>query len=285
MNVTISNSYLSVQINSKGAELISLRNKKNNQEFIWEGDPKYWGKHSPILFPIVGTLKNNSYFYKNIEYKLSRHGFARDQEFKLIQSSENQAVFSLKTSNETKNIYPFEFELNLSYTLIENKLELKYSIINNDNAAIPFSIGAHPAFALPNNFENYALEFEEQEILNCYSLENDLVSETKFEINLKEKKLPLQYATFENDALIIKAMQSKVITILDENKPTIKVTFKDFDNLGIWTKVDAPFICIEPWLGYSDTIHTNGNILEKEGIQIVNENEKFECQFSIEILN
>ena len=285
MNVTISNSYLSVQINSKGAELITLRNKKNNQEFIWEGDPKHWGKHSPILFPIVGTLKNNSYLYKNKEYKLSRHGFARDQEFELIQSSENQVVFYLKSSNQTKKIYPFEFELHLTYTLIENKLELKYSIINKDNVTIPFSIGAHPAFALPNNFENYALKFEEQETINCYTLEKDLVSDTKFEINLKEKKLPLQYATFENDAIIIKELRSKEITLLNENKPTLKVNFKDFDNLGIWTKVGAPFICIEPCLGYSDTIHTNGNIIEKEGIQIVTENEKFECQFSIEILN
>lgn len=285
MNVTISNSFLSAQINSKGAELFSLQNKKNKQEFIWEGDPKHWGKHSPVLFPIVGTLKNNSYLYKNKEYKLSRHGFARDQEFELIQSSENQIVFCLKSSNQTKKIYPFEFELHLTYTLIENKLELKYSIINKDNVTIPFSIGAHPAFALPNNFENYALKFEEQETINCYTLEKDLVSDTKFEINLKEKKLPLQYATFENDAIIIKELRSKEITLLDENKPTLKVNFKDFDNLGIWTKVGAPFICIEPWLGYSDTIHTNGNIIEKEGIQIVTENEKFECQFSIEILN
>ena len=244
MNVTISNSFLSAQINSKGAELFSLQNKKNKHEFIWEGDPKHWGKHSPILFPIVGTLKNNSYLYKNKEYKLSRHGFARDQEFELIQSSENQVVFYLKSSNQTKKIYPFEFELHLTYTLIENKLELKYSIINKDNVTIPFSIGAHPAFALPNNFENYALKFEEQETINFYTLEKDLVSDTKFEINLKEKKLPLQYATFENDAIIIKELRSKEITLLNENKPTLKVNFKDFDNLGIWTKVGAPFICI-----------------------------------------
>jgi len=111
-----------------------------------------------------------------------------------------------------------------------------------------------------------------------------LVSDTKFEIDLEDKKLPLHYATFENDALIIKALQSKEIIVLDGNTPFLKVTFEDFNNLGIWTKVDAPFICIEPWLGYSDTIYSNGNIFEKEGIQIIKENAKFECQFSIEIL-
>ncbi len=284
MSVTISNSFLSAQINTKGAELFSIKSIRTYQEYIWEGDPKHWGKHSPVLFPIVGTLKDNSYFYNDQEYNLSRHGFARDLDFEVIQSSENQVVFSLKASEATKKVYPFEFELQLTYTLLETKLELKYAVINKDSVAIPFSIGAHPAFALPKNFESYALEFEAQEILTCYTLENDLVSDTKFEINLEDKKLPLHYATFENDALIIKALQSKEITILDENKPLLKVNFNDFNNLGIWTKVGAPFICIEPWLGYSDTIHTNGNLIEKDGIQIVKENTKYECQFSFEIL-
>ena len=284
MVVTLSNSYLSAKIYTKGAELFSLQNQMTKQEYIWEGDPKHWGKHSPVLFPIVGTLKNNSYFYKDQEYNLSRHGFARDLDFEVIQSTENQVVFSLKASEATKKVYPFEFELQLTYSLLETKLELKYTVINKDSVAMPFSIGAHPAFALPKSFESYALEFEAQETLTCYTLENDLVSNTKFEIKLKEKKLPLQYATFKNDALIIKALQSKEITIIDENKSLLKVNFNDFNNLGIWTKVGAPFICIEPWLGYSDTIHSNGNIIEKDGIQIVKENAKYECQFSIEIL-
>ena len=284
MSVTISNSYISAQIYSKGAELFSLKSIKTNEEYIWEGDPKYWGKHSPVLFPIIGTLKNNSYSYKDQEYKLSRHGFARDLNFEIIQSSENQAVFSLKASEETKKVYPFEFELHLTYTLTETKIEIKYTIINKDKVAIPFSIGAHPAFALPKNFESYSLEFEAQETLTCHTLENDLVSDSKFEINLEDKKLPLQYATFENDALIMKTLQSKEITILDEKKPLLKVIFKDFNNLGIWTKVGAPFICIEPWLGYSDTVHTKRSILEKDGIQIVNKKTNYECLFSIEIL-
>jgi len=284
MIVTLTNAFLSAQINTKGAELCSLKCLKNNQEYLWEGDPKHWGKHSPVLFPIVGTLKDNSYFYKDQEYSLSRHGFARDLDFEVIISTESQVVFSLKASDATKKVYPFAFELQLTYTLLENKLELKYTIINKDSVAMPFSIGAHPAFALPKNFESYALEFEAQETLTCYALENDLVSDTKFEIDLTDKKLTLHYATFENDALIIKALQSKKITILDEKTPLLKVTFEDFNNLGIWTKVGAPFICIEPWLGYSDTTNTNGNILEKEGIQMVSQNASFICKFCIEIL-
>jgi galactose mutarotase-like enzyme len=284
MNATISNSKLTARLDYKGAELISLQSNENNQEYMWEGDPKYWGKHSPVLFPIVGTLKNNSYIYNDHNFQLLRHGFARDLTFQVFSQSINEVVFSLKSSEETKKVYPFEFELQISYTLLENKLVIKYSIINQDSIEIPFSIGAHPAFALPNSFENYSLEFNQQETLKCYTLENDLVSDTTFEIALNDKKMPLTYATFENDALIFKTLQSKEIAVLENNKPFLKIAFEDFENLGIWTKVNAPFICLEPWLGYSDTIHSKGTISEKEGIQFVKENAKYECQFSIEIL-
>jgi galactose mutarotase-like enzyme len=284
MFVTISNSKLSAQIYCKGAELFSLKSIATNQEYIWEGNPEFWGKHSPILFPIVGTLKNNSYTYNDEQFQLLRHGIARNLNFSLIHITDNQAVFSLKASDATKKDYPFDFELQLTYTLSDTKLEFNYTIINNNKVPMPFSIGAHPAFALPNNFESYSLEFSQQETLKCFTLENDLVSDTIFDIALTNKNLPLTYSIFENDALIFKTLQSRAITILENNKPLLKVAFNDFKNLGIWTKVGAPFICIEPWLGYSDTIHATGNLMGKEGIQFIKEKEHFECQFSIEIL-
>lgn len=284
MIVTISNSILSAQIKLKGAELISLKSMQSNEEFIWEGNPSFWGKHSPVLFPIVGTLKNNSYNYNDEIYKLLRHGFARDVNFQLISSNTSSATFSLQSSEESKKVYPFEFELQIKYILLNNTLSIGYKVINFDEKDIPFSIGAHPAFALPAEFENYSLEFNKQETLKCFTLENDLVSDTTFEIELIHKKLPLTYSTFANDALIFKTLQSKEITLLEKNKPRLKVVFDRFENLGIWTKVGAPFICIEPWLGYSDTIHSSGKIMEKEGIQVVAKNNSFECEFSLEIL-
>ncbi len=284
MIVTISNSILSAQIKLKGAELISLKSMQSNEEFIWEGNPSFWGKHSPVLFPIVGTLKNNSYSYNDKIYKLLRHGFARDVNFQLISSNTSSATFSLQSSEESKKIYPFEFELQIKYTLLNNTLSIGYKVINLDEKDIPFSIGAHPAFALPAEFENYSLEFNKQETLKCFTLENDLVSDTTFEIELIHKKLPLTYSTFVNDALIFKTLQSREITLLKKNKPRLKIVFDRFENLGIWTKVGAPFICIEPWLGYSDTIHSSGKIMEKEGIQVVPKNNSFECEFSLEIL-
>ena len=148
---------------------------------------------------------------------------------------------------------------------------------------MPFSIGAHPAFALPNKFENYSLEFEKQESLNYYLLENNLISNKTESLSLKDKKIPLNYELFQNDALIFKTLKSKSLTILENNKPLLKVNFENFPSLGIWTKIDAPFLCIEPWFGYSDTTESSGNLFEKEGIQVLEADETFKSKFSIEI--
>ena len=283
MTTTIKNSNLSAEIKHFGAELISLKTNLN-KEYIWEGNPDFWGKHSPILFPIVGTLKNNSFHYNGIEYHLSRHGFARDMEFELIGVTENSATFSIQSSEETVKFYPFEFELQIIYTLDENNLSIVYKVINNGKIAMPFSIGAHPAFALPNQFENYAIAFEKEESLEYYLLENDLISNKTKKLEVQNKQIPLTYELFENDALIFKTLQSNTLTILENENPILRVHFEDFPSLGIWTKMNAPFLCIEPWFGYSDTNESSGNLFEKEGIQILESNEVFNSKFSIEIL-
>lgn len=283
MTTTISNSNLTAQINHFGAELFSLKNS-DNKEFIWEGNPAFWGKHSPVLFPIVGTLKNNTYHYNGKEYHLSRHGFARDKEFTLSDKSKNSATFSLTSSKESNKVFPFDFELQVIYTLDGNRLIIAYKIINNNNYTMPFSIGAHPAFSLPKPFGEYALEFEYPESLTSFELENDLLSDKATTIEMVGNQIPLDYSLFEKDALIFKKLQSKAITILENNSPLLRVQFNDFPNLGIWTKTNAPFLCIEPWLGYSDTVHSSGNILEKEGIQLLESKKSLEYNFSIEIL-
>ena len=283
MTTTISNSILKASIKHAGAELFSIKNNQNN-EYIWEGNPDFWGKHSPVLFPIVGTLKNNTYTINGKEYHLPRHGFARDMDFELIEKTENKAIFSLKSSEETLQKYPFEFELQLIYTLIENALELEYKVINNGKEKIPFSIGAHPAIALPDNFEDYAFQFEKEENLKYYLLENDLISSKTKVLETKNNLVPLNYELFKNDALIFKTLESKSLTILNNSKPYVKVSYNDFPSLGIWTKENAPFICIEPWLGYSDTDENSGDLYEKEGILILDENKDFSAKFSITIL-
>ncbi|KAF2507185.1 aldose 1-epimerase family protein [Flavobacterium zhairuonense] len=283
MNTTISNSVLTASIKHAGAELFSLKDNQN-KEYIWEGNPDFWGKHSPVLFPIVGTLKNNSYSINGKEYQLLRHGFARDMEFKLIEKTGNSAVFSLESNEETLKKYPFEFELQLIYTLENTSLKIEYIVINKGETKMPFSIGAHPAIALPENFENYAFKFEKEETLKFNLLENDLISNKTEILKTTNNLVPLNYKLFENDALVFKALESKSLTILENSKPYVQVDFEDFPSLGIWTKNQAPFVCIEPWFGYSDTASNSGNLFEKEGIITLEIDQTFHSQFSIKTL-
>ena len=282
MHTIISKSGIIASFLEKGAELTSLKNL-SGKEYIWEGNPEFWGKHSPILFPIVGTLKDNFYLYNNQEYHLSRHGFARDRKFSVLSKSENSIVFSLEDSDETLAVYPFHFELQVQYTLNENSLEIRYSITNKNDLEMPFSIGAHPAFALSENFEDYSIEFETDQKLAYHLLENDLISSQTSTLHLADKILPLCYKLFENDALVFKSIPAKEITILESGKPRIKVSFPEFPDLGIWTKVGAPFLCIEPWFGYSDSAASAGNILKKDGIQLLDPKKSFQTKFEIEV--
>jgi galactose mutarotase-like enzyme len=282
LNTTISNSSLKASIKHAGAELFSIKDHQN-KEYIWEGNPAFWGKHSPVLFPIVGTLKNNTYTVNNKEYQLPRHGFARDMEFELIDQTDNSAVFSLQSNTETLQKYPFEFELQLLYTLEEKELIIGYKVINKGNTKIPFSIGAHPAIALPHAFERYSFQFEKEEVLKYNLLENDLISDKTEVLQTTAHVVPLKYKLFENDALVFKTLKSNSLTILEGNKPYVKVNFEDFPSLGIWTKEQAPFVCIEPWFGYSDTAENFGDLFQKEGIVVLEANQTFHSKFSIQI--
>ena len=284
MITTITNGNFSASIKHLGAELFSLKNTGSNLEYIWNADPNFWAKHSPILFPIVGTLKNDSYQYNGTNYSLSRHGFARDKMFALIDRSENSATFSLQETVESLAIYPFKFELQIHYTLKFNCIEISYTVINKGNSELPFSIGAHPAFALAGDFKAYSIEFEKDETLTYHLLEDNLLVDTTAILEATKKIVPLNYELFKNDALIFKKLDSKSLIILKNNLPYLKIHFPKFPNLGIWTKLNAPFICIEPWYGYSDTENNSGNLFEKEGIQVLLPNANFQANFSIEIM-
>jgi galactose mutarotase-like enzyme len=280
---TIKNSNLTAQINLLGAELCSLENN-HSIEYIWDAHPDFWGKRSPILFPIVGTLKNNSYQYDGKEYHLSRHGFARDMVFELIDKAENSATFSIQSSDNTKNKYPFDFELQINYTLSDNSLFIGYKVINKSTSQMPFSIGAHPAFALPGYFEDYSIEFEKEEPLLYNLLENDLISNKTKTLDNVDNRVGLNYTLFENDALIFKTLKSNYLTLIKNEKPMLRMHYNDFPHLGIWTKKNASFLCVEPWFGYSDSVESTGDIMNKEGIQILEPKSIFDAQFSIEIL-
>lgn len=281
MDLIITNGFLTASFNALGAELISLKTEK--REYIWNGNPDFWGKHSPILFPIVGALKDDTFFYQNKTYQLPRHGFAREKQFEVIEHKEDKIVFSLKNDAETLKIYPFCFELRIEYQLHQNILDVKYWVQNTDRDKMYFSIGGHPAFQLSENFENHALEFETNSALHFSLLNQNLLEHETAHLTLQDKKLPLSYELFEQDALVFCNQDIQAISITDQGKTILKVHFEQFPDLGLWTKSNAPFICIEPWFGYADVVSTNQNLTTKEGIQQLEANQIFTAQYAIEI--
>lgn len=279
MIVDLKNGHLKASISTFGAELTAL--KKENTNYIWTMDENYWNKTSPVLFPIVGRLKKDTYKIEEKEYHLTRHGFARDCEFKLVHKTDASATFSLQENEVTLEKYPFQFELLIEYVLLENQLVIKYTVTNNSENKMPFNIGTHPAFAISNALEEYSLQFNASENFETYELENDLFSGTKRKIFSKNNNISLNEELFNKDALVFKNIQSNAISILHNEKVFLKIEFENFPFLGIWKKENAPFLCIESWTGYADVIETSGFIFEKKDIQILDSKCSFNCRLAI----
>ena len=289
MNFEIKNKFIKAKINSFGAELNSLKRVDTNLEYMWQGNPKYWNRHSPVLFPIVGRLKNDTYTYKNQKYNMTQHGFARDCEFSLVSQSDNFLEFKLSNDEKSLEIYPFLFDLYISYKLEQSKLIISYKVKNNSNDNMPFSIGAHPAFNWTLNEnekkEDYFLEFENIKSTKRYFL-NDLGLVYKNEkLHIRDNKISLNEELFKDDALIFSDPNIKNLTLKNRNNENfIKVNFDNFPYLGIWSKpTGAPFVCIEPWFGVADNFDTNSDFEEKRSIIILGKNEIFSCFYSVEV--
>ncbi|MFY8097984.1 MAG: aldose 1-epimerase family protein [Flavobacterium sp.] len=282
MLITITNQILTATINTVGAELVSL--EKNQVNYIWEVDENYWNKTSPVLFPIVGRLKNDVYTLNGKEYTLPRHGFARNYEFQYELKSEHQVIFELESNAETKYNFPFDFKLFLAYTLIDSELIIEYFVRNISNETMPFSIGAHPAFAIEGDLSDYSLQFNQPDVLITHHLENENFNFETSVIESHSGKLDLKYELFANDALVFKSLESDEVILLHLDVPILKVNFDFFPYLGVWTKPNAPFLCIEPWCGVADNLVHDSNLLEKEGINLLPSNEDFLRAIRIEIL-
>ncbi|WP_419671571.1 aldose 1-epimerase family protein [Aliarcobacter butzleri] len=282
MNYEIKNSFIKAQIKSFGAELNSLKKCDENFEYIWQANSKYWARHSPVLFPIVGRLKEDSYFYKNKKYSLSQHGFARDKEFEIVQNEADFIEFRLKSDEKSLEFYPFFFELDIGYKLDKNSLIVSYKVKNKSDEKMYFSIGAHPAF---NTQVGDFLEFENIKTTKRYFLDEKGLIYKNEDLNLENSKLYLDKDLFKDDALVFNDSNIKQITLKNiENKSRVKVKFDNFPYLGIWSKPnDAPFVCIEPWFGVADEENANQKIEDKKGILSLEKEEEFFCFYTIEV--
>lgn len=289
MNYEMKNEYIKAKIKSFGAELNSLQKIDEDLEYIWQGDSRYWARHSPILFPIVGRLKDDSYIYKNQKYNMSQHGFARDKEFELVRNEGDFIEFRLKSDEKTLEIYPFDFELYLSYKLEKNSLIISYKVVNKSDEEMLFSIGAHPAFnwTLKENEkkEDYFLEFKNIKQIKRYFLNDKGLVYKHEDLKIIDNKIALNEELFKNDALVFNDLNIKSVSLKNKNNENfVKLNFKNFPYLGVWSKpTGAPFICIEPWFGVADDENSNQNFEDKKGIIILQKDEIFSCFYSIEI--
>lgn len=280
----------SAMILEKGAELRSLN--LSGKEIMWRADPAFWGKSSPLLFPMIGNLRNGKTMIAGKEYSITKHGFARDNVFDAEKSGENTAEFTFSSTPETKESFPFDFRLSLKYTLTENRLEILYTAENTGKEPMPFCIGAHPAFACPNEdgaeFSDYKLVFEKNEtvkspVMNLVTRmwgDNDRIARLD-----DSSEFRLEYSLFDNDCVYFDTIKSKSVSLVScRSGHGVKVSWEGFETLGVWTPdhKNAPFICIEPWCGCDDYDTDNGVFADKRGIQCAAPGESKEYKLIIE---
>ena len=263
--------------------------KDSQLDYLWSGDPAFWGKKSPVLFPIVGGLKNNTYQYHGKNYQLNRHGFAREMEFTVSAKSSDSISFTLNANQQTLEHFPFIFRFTITYSLHKQILSCNYQVTNIDIQPMFFSVGAHPAFKVPlvneTAFEDYYLLFGSNENEGQWPLSPEgLILSNPIPFFEDTNRIDLVKNLFYGDALVFKQLKSNSISLLNtKNKHGFKFEYKDFPYLGIWSAKDADFVCIEPWCGIADSVNASGEINKKEGINLLTPGELMSRTWSVEL--
>lgn len=270
---------IKISSKTKGAELTSIN--FNGEEKLHNGID-FWQRQSPILFPIVGQLKNGETIIEGNTYKMGQHGFARDMEFEVVEENS----YKLKASEKSFEKYPYNFELNVKYEADENEVTTTYEVVNKDNKEIIFGLGAHPAYKCDYSSGEYYLEFEQDEndTVKVIMLENGLVSDKDVDKNRffkTAKRFELNKDTFKDDAVILKNLKSNKVTLYKKDEKVLEFDFSGFNYLAFWSKVGANFVCIEPWFNTADNVNSNGEFITKENILRLKPEEKFKCSYKV----
>jgi galactose mutarotase-like enzyme len=287
-SVVLENERIRVIIHTKGAELASVFHKQHQLEYMWNGNPEVWGKHSPVLFPIVGTLKNNQYIFEGKTYHLPRHGFARDKNFEVVEQKAAAVIFSLASDEKTLDLYPFPFVFLMKYTLVETTLSVEYEVRNTGSASMYFSVGAHPAFAIPlvkdTKYEDYYLKFAQNESLLRWPISADgLIERNPAEVKQENHCLPLTKELFSKDALVFKQLKSSLLSIQSaKTLHGLHFSFTGFPFLGLWAAKGGDFVCIEPWCGIADGVDSNQQLMDKEGIEMLPAGENWKRNWQVD---
>ena len=291
MTHILKNKNLTIAVESLGAELASIVCNRTGREYLWQADPAFWKRHSPILFPIVGSLWNGEYHYKHKAYPMSQHGFARDNDFELMYRSEDELRYRFADNEATRRIYPFRFGLQVGYRLVDNKVQVIWQVTNKGDEDMYFQIGAHPAFFYPGfNTEDDSrgyFAFDKKEDINYILIgeKGCADTDTKYPLELNSEGLmPIDVHTFDRDALIIQDDQIHRVSLLDiQKRPYVTLEF-DAPLVGLWSpprKHDCPFICIEPWYGRCDRVGYTGDISERDYMNRLSAREIFNASYTI----
>ena len=282
----IENDILIVKSKPLGGELTSIFNKKTNLEYLWQAG-NAWPKHAPVLFPIVGQLKDNIYFHNGKKYKLDRHGFARTKNFELSKEQNHSVEYNIAYNDETMACFPFQFDLKIGYELSGASLKIVYTVSNVGNDEMFFSIGGHPAFRVPlkqnESYDDYYLEFNSAENSGRWLLDNGLLNNKVLTCLQNTNILPLNKLLFYEDALVFKNLKSDFISLKSKkHEHGLNFKFKNFPFFGIWAAKDADFICLEPWHGVTDNIASDQQLKNKEGIISLQPGTRFYCEYAVD---
>ena len=287
MLYTIQNEFLTALVDDQGGELHSV--KFGSTELLWQGDPKWWTGHAPILFPVIGTLRNASYLHNGKQYVLKQnHGFARRSKFSLVNHSDEQVTFSLCDNEETRAVYPFEFELLVTYKLSNSSLYTDLVVTNKSDENMYFSIGGHPAFNCPllheENFEDYELVFNENETIGTHIVtEEGFVLDEMVPIFNDSNRISLGHELFQKyQTLVFSNLKSTEVSIKSRKTGAgVTMDFTGFPYFGVWQPPGAPFVCLEPWQGIEDSPNSSENLCNKKGIIRLGSKSEYQCGFTI----
>jgi galactose mutarotase-like enzyme len=285
---SISSNVIKVDISSKGAELQHIHHIENGLEYLWQAGPE-WPKKSPVLFPIIGELKDKKYTYKGEEYNLSRHGFAREAEFTVKEHTNDSITFTTQSNETTLAVYPFDFVFSVKYSVASNILTVTYIVQNTGDEVMYFSVGGHPAFKVPiaegTTYKDYELVFDQPETAGRWPLTADgLVKDTPTPLLYNETTLSLKKELFSADAIVFKHLKSTAVSIKSaKTDHGLTVSFPGFPYLGIWETKGGDYLCIEPWCGIADSANASGKLEEKEGINKLETSTTFQAAFTVEL--
>ncbi|MEW4414166.1 aldose 1-epimerase family protein [Clostridium sp. AN503] len=294
MIITIHDNHSTVSIDTMGAQLISFQDAAG-KEYIWQRDPAFWPRCSPLLFPAVGNSREGKTMFDGVWYDLPKHGFCKESDFEVAAQSESEAVFRLASNEMTRKHYPYDFVLSLAYHLKDGVLSMTYQVTNPQDTPLPYCIGAHPGFVCPMeegaSFEDYELEFEEDESTSSivYDLENMQFDVSRHLVSLEGTRVvPLRYGLFDQDAVYFNEIRSRKVSLIHrESRKGIQVAYPGFSSVAFWTPdhKQAPFLCIEPWNGSAIRSDEDDEFLHKHDVQILGAGESRSHLLEIRILN